>query len=164
MRAMIVAGLMAVAGCSAAPHAYPPPPTAGMIETIRYETGPCFGACPVYVLTVRSDGTGTFGGKQHTAVQGVRDFTITPAQYSDFRGRLQPYRPSGDRRFSTGPECNGRVATDLPSVEISWSAKGPQSRLYAYFGCDMEGNAAMFEALRRAPEALPQVQAMIGTR
>lgn len=131
------------------------------MQTIRYETGPCFGACPVYVLTVRSDGTGTFEGRQHTAVQGVREFTLTPAQFADFRARLEPYRPVGQRRLSTGPECNGRVATDLPSVEISWTQKGPQSRLYAYYGCDMEGNAAMFEALQNAPKALPQVQAMI---
>jgi hypothetical protein len=89
---------------------------------------------------------------------------VTPAQYAHFRTRLQPYRPQAERRLSSGPECNGRVATDLPSVEITWTAKGPQSRLYAYFGCDMEGNAAMFEALRRAPEALPQVRALIGNR
>lgn len=161
-----VAGLIfaLLGACAAGPQTRPSPPTAGTVEAIRYETGPCFGACPVYALTARSDGTGTFEGKQHTAVQGTRDFAITPAQYADFRSRLDPYRPVGERRLSTGEECNDRVATDMPSVEISWTAKGPRSRLYVYYGCDMERNAAMFEALRRAPEALPEAQALIGKR
>ena len=160
MRRIGIIASALLAGCAAAP----PPPTAGTVETIRYETGPCFGMCPVYVLTARSDGTATFEGKRDTAVQGTRDFAITPAQYANFRSRLQPYRPTGERRLTAGEECNGRVATDLPSVDITWTAKGPQSRLIAYYGCDMEGNAVMFEALRRAPEALPQVQEMIGRR
>ena len=153
MRMAFALVLAALAGCAVPPQAYPPP-SAGMVETITYETGPCFGACPVYTLTVRSDGTGIFEGRRFTGVEGTRPLTFTPAQYAEFRRRLEPYRPVGERRLTAGPECNGRVATDMPSVEVTWTAKGPGSRLYAYFGCDMEGNATMFEALRRAPEAL----------
>ena len=162
MRRIGLVPLVLMAGCAAAPPSYPPP-TAGSVETIRYETGPCFGMCPVYVLTVRSDGTGTFEGRQHTAVEGVRDFTVSPAQFAEFRARLAPYRPVGERRIAE-QNCGRMVAPDLPSVEITWTAKGPQSRLYVYYGCDMERNAAMFEALRRAPEAIPQVQEWIGRR
>ncbi len=164
MRRIGITALALLGACSTPPEGVPPPPTAGTIEAIRYEIGPCFGVCPVYAFTARSDGTGTFEGKQHTAVQGARDFKITPSQYADFRSRLEPYRPTSERRFATGAECNERVATDMPSVEITWTAKGPQSRLYVYYGCDMERNSAMFEALRNAPEALPQAQALIGKR
>jgi hypothetical protein len=162
MRRIGVAAFALLGACSTVPESVPPPPTAGTVETIRYETGRCFGTCPVFVLTARSDGTATFEGKQFTAVQGVRELTISPASYAEFRNRLQPYRPEGERRLSTEAECNGRVATDMPSVDITWTAKGPQQHLYVHYGCDMERNAAMFEALRRAPEALPEVQALIG--
>ena len=150
-------------GCAAATPV-PAPPTAGSVEAIRYETGPCFGACPVYVLTARSDGTATLEGKQHTGAPGVKTFSVTPAQFADFKARLAPYRPAGERRMSTGTECNDRVATDMPSVDISWTGKGPSSHLYVYYGCNMEANAAMFKALQEAPQAIPEVAAMIATR
>jgi hypothetical protein len=162
MRRIGITPFMLLGSCSMAPDGVGPPPTAGTVETIRYETGRCFGTCPVFVLTARSDGTATFEGKQFTAVQGVRDLSITPAQYAEFRNRLQPYRPPGERRLSMDAECNGRVATDMPSVDVTWTAKGPQAHLYVNYGCDMERNAAMFEALRQAPDAIPEVQALIG--
>jgi hypothetical protein len=148
--------------CAASPGGHPPPPAAGTVETIRYETGRCFGSCPAYVLTVRSDGNATFDGTQFTAVQGARDFTITPPQFAEFRDRLQPYRPEGERRFSAEAECNGRVATDMPSVDITWTDKSRQSHLYVYYGCDIERNASMFEALRNAPDVIPEVQELVG--
>ena len=159
-RTSIIA-LFLVAGCAAAP---PPPPTAGAVRTIRYETGPCFGSCPVYVLTVGSDGQGTFESRSNTGVTGSRSFSIAPAQFADFEARLAPYRPAGERRLAMGDECNDRVATDMPSVDIRWSGKGPSSHLYVYYGCNMEANAAMFKALQDAPEAIPEVRDLIATR
>ena len=163
MRAIVAAIALGTASCVAGPAGYPPPPTAGMVETIRYETGPCFGACPVYVVQVSSNGHGLFEGRHDTAVKGERTFAVTPHQYAEFRRRLEPYRPPGPERRVAEPNCGGLVATDLPSVEIIWSAKGPPQRLYVYYGCDMERNAAMFRALREAPEALP-IQQFIGAR
>ena len=52
------------------------------VESIVYETGPCFGACPVYRLTVGRDGSALFEGRRFTAVTGERRFSVTPAQYS----------------------------------------------------------------------------------
>lgn len=163
MRAIIAAAAAALGGCATMRSDAPPaPPTAGLVETISYETSPCFGFCPVYTVTVSSDGRGIFEGRQHTGVTGTREFIVSREQYAEFSSRLAPYRPSGERRIAD-PNCNGMIATDLPSVEIVWSGKGPQSRLYAYYGCDMERNEAMFEALRQAPQALP-IEAFIGSR
>jgi hypothetical protein len=158
-RRQIATLALSLVGCATQPAQYPPP-TAGMIETIRYETGPCFGMCPVYVLTVSSDGRGVFEGKQHTAVTGTREFRVTADQFADFRSRLERYRPVGERRIAE-PNCGGVIATDLPSVDITWTRKGPQSHLYVYYGCDMERNEAMFKALQEAPQALP-IQQLIG--
>ena len=131
------------------------PRPATPVQTIVYETGPCFGACPVYRLTISSNGSGTFEGRRFTAVTGSRTFRVTPAQYRAFARQLAPLRPArGSVRYA-GERCNRRMATDMPSAEVTWRDRnGPQS-LYFYFGCDMERNRAIAERLRAAPGLLP---------
>ncbi len=130
------------------------PPPATPVQTIIYETGPCFGACPVYRLTINSNGSGTFEGRRFTAVTGSRAFRFTPAQYRAFARQLAPLRPvRGSVRYA-GERCR-TMATDMPSTEVTWrDRRGPQS-LYFYFGCDMQRNRAIAERLRSAPGLLP---------
>lgn len=123
------------------------------LRSISYAAGPCFGACPVFRVTVNSDGTGVFDGGRFAAVTGERRFMVTPAQFRAFAARLAPYRPAtGERRYS-GESCR-RMATDQDSVEIVWRGAAEQ-RLNVYYGCDMEANRAMFDRLRSAPNVLP---------
>lgn len=159
MRAWMMALIasLALAGCAT---------TAGAageeVDSISYETGPCFGACPVYRVTVNRDGDGLFEGRRFTAVTGERRFTVTPAQYRAFVHHLAPLRPaSGERRYS-GEAC-GSMATDLPSAEVIWRALDRQS-LYFYYGCDMERNRAIAERLRAAPDLLPIGDLIGGSR
>src|ERR1044072_6585626 len=91
----------------------------GPAETVTFETGPCFGACPVYRLTVSSNGVGTFEGRRYTAVTGIRAFRVTPAQYRAFVRTLAPRRPARDAvRYSGPPRC-AMMATDMPSAEVT---------------------------------------------
>ena len=158
--------LLALAGCAQHYDGLPGALPASAPEAIEYETGPCFGFCPVFRISVGADGKGLFVGMRHTAVTGERAFAVTPAQYRAFADRLAPYRPAtGDRVFQPGSELCGQTATDMPSVDVHWRAPGqvPQ-RLYYYYGCDREKNRAMASALGDAIEALPQVDAMVGDR
>jgi hypothetical protein len=150
---MTIAALTTLAGCATAGR----PGPAQAVETIRYQTSPCFGACPVYAVTVSSDGTGAFEGKRFTAVTGERRFTLTPAQFADFRQRLQPYRPAdGERRIAAGEADCGAMMTDQPGAAVDWSGgDAPPARLSLYYGCTAPALAAMKTALRAAPEALP---------
>ena len=164
----IVIGLagLTLAACSherAGPAGPKPIPVES--DSITYETGPCFGVCPVYSVTVRPDGSGVFTGKRFTAVTGERAFKLSPAQYAAFAGRLQRYRPaSGEKRYAPGEKECGNAATDLPSVDITWRrAIGDSQHLYYYFGCDMGGNPAMANTLGGAIEELP-LEALIGER
>ena len=143
--------LLVLAACATVPDPAPGSP----VESLSYETGPCFGACPVYRVTVTADGQGKFEGRRFTAVQGERRFTLTRAQFDAFAHQLAPLRPStGIVRYS-GETCE-RMATDLPSADVEWkAADGSGQGLYFYFGCDMEKNRAMAERLRAAPERLP---------
>lgn len=135
--------------------AVPAPGARPVAETITYETGPCFGRCPVYRVRVGSDGSGRFEGIRFTAVIGARAFRTTPAQYRAFVARLAPDRPvQGDRRFEPGSPLCHEVATDQGSVRIVWRGRAEQS-LSVYFGCDMDTNRAMFDRLASAPAVLP---------
>lgn len=162
MRWMIVGvAALALAGC-AKTDGVRPIPIEG--DSITYETGPCFGRCPVYSVTIRPDGSGVFVGKNHTVVKGERAFRFNPADYAAFAARLQPYRPeSGERRYSHGEKGCEQVATDLPSVNIRWTrAIGDSQSLYYYFGCNPDKNAAMADAIGGAPDLLPVLEPMIG--
>ena len=145
MRALLLP--LALAACATAPPATP-------VETIVFETGPCFGACPVYRLIVNSGGDGTFEGRRFTAVEGTRAFRATPAQYRAFAAQLAPLRPAGGAVRYSGDAC-AAMATDLPSAEVTWRSRRGTQSLYFYYGCDMERNRGIADRLNAAPGLLP---------
>jgi hypothetical protein len=152
---MKVIGSILAAALLALPACATTAPAGAPVESISYETGLCFGACPVYLVTVSSDGSGSFEGRRFTAVTGRRDFRVTPEQYRAFASRLEPLRPaSGSLRYSGPPLCE-TMATDLPSAEVTWRTSGGEQSLYFYYGCDMQEKRAMAERLRSAPDLLP---------
>jgi hypothetical protein len=130
-------------------------------DAISLETRPCFGACPVFKVTVSPDGSGTFEGRRFTAVTGERRFRITPAQYRAFADHLAPLRPAEGSVRLSGEACR-QMATDLPSTEVTWFSQiGNSQSYYFYFGCDMEANRAIADRLRSAPSLLP-ISDMVG--
>jgi uncharacterized protein DUF6438 len=137
----------------ALPAAAQPQP-ATPIETIAFETGPCFGMCPVYRVVVNSNGTGTFEGRHHTAVIGTRAFRLRPAQYQAFARHLAPLRPARGTIRYAGERCR-IAATDLPSAEVTWRSRRGTQGLYFYYGCDMQKNRAIAARLTAAPGLLP---------
>lgn len=140
--------LAALPACATMPAATSP------VQTIIYETGPCFGACPVYRLTVNSDGSGTFEGRRFTAVTGTRSFQATPQQHQAFARQLEPVRPARRTVRYAGESCD-TMATDLPSTEVTWRSSRAEQQLYFYHGCDMERNRPLAERLNAAPALLP---------
>lgn len=145
--------ILAAAAIAAPAAAKPPHPAA--IESITYRTGPCMGGCPIYSVTVRSDGTGTFEGVNFTTVRGSRDFRVTRRQYRDFAAWLAPIRPARGSIDYTQPNMCRTMATDLPSATVSWTSRRGEQRLHYYYGCDMERRRALAQRLSRAPDRLP---------
>jgi hypothetical protein len=138
-------------------------PGQGTAQSISYETGVCFGRCPVYRVTVDSNGNGRFEGRRFTAVEGSRTFRLSHAQFLAFASHLSAFRPRGVEEISYGhPRCR-RPATDHPSVTVTWGGGRREDRLSFYYGCRDAGNAAMARALQSAPDLLP-IRALIGTR
>ncbi len=146
--------LLILAALGASPAAAQPA-RHGAPESISYQTGACFGTCPIYIVTVRSDGTGTFEGVNFTAVRGRRDFRVSPAQYRAFVAHLAPVRPAhGSIDYNGPPRCQS-MATDLPSATILWTGRRGTQRLHYYYGCDMEKHRALARRLSHAPGLLP---------
>lgn len=147
--------LLPLAACAVTPGPGGPVPIEQ--EAIRYETSPCFGACPVYAVTVRPDGTGTFEGGRFPKETGTEAFRLDPAAYRRFAAALKPYRPAaGEVAYQPGtPNCQ-MAATDMPSVKVTWSENtgAAPEVLSFYYGCRTD-NPAMADALRKAPELLP---------
>src|SRR3954452_7862857 len=143
-------GIALVALALAALPARAPAPAAETgLRSISYQTGPCFGTCPVYRVTVYANGAGLFEGLRFTAVTGARRFRITRAHFRAFAARLAPDRPPTGERHYVGAACR-QLATDQSSVEIIWRGATEQ-KLDVYYGCDMETNRAMFDRLAHAP-------------
>ena len=159
MRKSLAVLVLALAGCATVPNG----PIAIESDAISYETGPCYGTCPVYKVTVRPDGSGTFEGTRFTAVTGMRTFRATAAQVRAFADQLAPLRPAqGEVRLS-GEACRSQ-ATDFPSAQVTWFSQiGNSQSFYLDFGCDMDANRARAERLRAAPGLLP-IGDLIGSR
>ncbi|USU04587.1 DUF6438 domain-containing protein [Sphingomonadaceae bacterium OTU29LAMAA1] len=163
MHKVLIAGLgLALSGCVVvdASNSGNGRPVAIESETIRYETAPCYGTCPVYAVTIAPDGKGTFEGMRFTAVTGIKDFQATPAAYRTFAAKLAPYRPKeAETVLQPGSRGCENAPTDMPSVDIVWSElSGGRQHLNVYYGC---GSQEMRAGLRSAPEALP-IAAFIG--
>ena len=146
--------ILILATLTVATPAWSRPARTGAVESISYEAGPCFGACPIFRVTVRSDGTATFEGVNFTAVRGVRRFRVTPGQYRAFANHLAPVRPARGSIEYNGERCRS-MATDMPSATVTWTGRRGRQRFHLYYGCDMERNRALAERLSRAPRLLP---------
>jgi hypothetical protein len=124
-------------------------------ETITYHTTPCLGACPAYTVSVSSDGQAIYKGQDFVAVKGERSFQVTPSEFDAFRAQLAPYRPKQGEKvlIEPGSHLCPSVATDFPSIEITWSS-GETLKYYA--GClNPKVPQGMWDSLAHAIKALP---------
>ena len=160
-----IAGALALGGCATTGHQVGSQTAATsqpQIQSMTYATTPCHGFCPVYTVTIGTNGAGLFTGVSKTAVVGERRFTATPEQVADFFHQLQPYLPVGELLL-TGPDACKTYATDLPSADVRWTGGSGSGHLLFDYGCDWEQHRTLAEALRAAPQALP-IAELIGKR
>lgn len=132
------------------------------LETITYETGPCFGVCPVYRVTVSPDGRGVFEGKRFTAVTGKRAFRVDPKTFAEFSRRMQGVRPVGEVLLTGGDLCK-MMATDMATIDVRWTGGHRPAHLAYNLGCDRERYGWKANVLQKAITVLP-VAKFIGPR
>lgn len=119
----VIGATLGVAACATNDGPVPTGALRSTIETVTVAVGPCFGFCPVYDLTLASDGTVRFLGRRHTAVLGARQRRVGLDLYREMATNLSRFRPA--------PGADGQVAcdaaiSDTSSYTVTWT--GPDGR------------------------------------
>lgn len=160
MRRLAAATLLAsLSACATARDSAP----VAQSDTIRFSAGRCFGACPVYSVTVEPDGSGVLIPEKYTAVPGETRFAVTPQQYRRLRDSLAPFRPitGSERKIAPGGADCKRMATDMPGYRIVWTrAKQEETRLDYYGGCHDPQHTRLRAAIAAVPKLL-DIQKML---
>ncbi|HEX6587589.1 MAG TPA: DUF6438 domain-containing protein [Longimicrobiales bacterium] len=142
----IAAALAALAACVGNADPEQPAPTAS--DSISMTRGPCFGACPMYTVTVYGDGRVVFRGDRFVAETGERTKTIGAAEAAALfaaADSIDFHRLPADITPANQDAC-GASWTDMPSAEVTvrWNAR--MHTVNHYHGCP------------KAPERLTQFE------
>ena len=110
---------------------------------ISLERGPCFGTCPIYKLTIYSDGSVVFEGMRHVRTTGRASGRISREGLrrliSEFGGidyfsLSDSYGEVAVVGHSPEVRCP-KFATDMPSVTTSIRINGRSKSVYHNHGC-----------------------------
>src|SRR5213078_1566078 len=97
----------------------------GNDDAITLERTVCFGTCPAYRVTISSDGTVTFEGRQYTKTKGTATGHISA---SDFRKLVSEFEKidyfSLPDEYKPGSKVCPQRITDMPSANTSIHSNG----------------------------------------
>ena len=96
---------------------------------LSLERGPCFGACPVYRLTVYGDGRVIYEGIRFVSVEGTRTATVSEDKVRQIIGEFYAID-----YFSLHDEYTHVNATDMPSATTSITIGGKTKTVIHYHG------------------------------
>jgi len=128
-------------------------------DQITLERTACFGTCPVYKLTIKSDGSVMFQGERFTKTTGPATGKISA---SDFRALVNEfnqvdYFSLADAYLPGTKECPNRI-TDMPSATTSIRLNGRTKAVAHYYGCGSEGAVGKLTALEK------RIDEVVGTQ
>ena len=96
---------------------------------VTLERGPCFGACPVYSLTVYGDGRVIYDGIRFVKIEGTRTTTVSEEKVRQLVGEFYAVD-----YFSLNDEYTHADATDMPSATTSITIGGKTKTIIHYHG------------------------------
>ena len=139
-----LAALAALAACSPRPPAGDNPAPSAETDAagtaapaVTLERTPCFGACPVYQVTISRSGAVRFVGTHHVTQQGEVTAEIPAARVDSLLRELEAggYFGFADAYVMDSPAC-GQYATDSPTVITCASADGRTKTIRHDYGCN----------------------------
>jgi acetamidase/formamidase len=105
-------------------------------NVITMARGACFGTCPIYKITIASDGTVTFDGANFVKTRGTAAGTITRDDFNKLVTEFENLKFfSLDDEYVPGSKNCGPAATDLPYVTTSIQLNGKTKSVSHYQGC-----------------------------
>lgn len=122
----------------------------GSDDSITLERTACFGTCPMYKVTITSDGTVTFNGVRFTKTTGMAKGKITAEDFRQLVSEFEniDYFSLPDSYAPGTPVCPQRI-TDMPSANTSIRLKGKTKSVAHYYGCGDKGALAQLTALEK---------------
>lgn len=103
---------------------------------INLERTVCFGRCPSYKVTVGSDGTVTFEGRDFVKTKGPARAQIKPEDFKKLVNEFEKIKYfSLDDKYEPGTPGCGLAVTDLPYARTSIQMDGKTKSVSHYHGC-----------------------------
>jgi acetamidase/formamidase len=131
-------------------------------DAITLERTACFGTCPMYQVTVTSDGTVTFNGERFTKTTGVAKGKISRESFRQLVAEFEKinYFALPDAYAPGTPVCPQRI-TDMPSANTSIRLKGKAKSVAHYYGCGDSGPLVKLTALEKKIDEVAGTQKWI---
>jgi hypothetical protein len=98
------------------PQAVVPVDAGGAGVEIQVETGPCFGTCAVYSVTLRADGTVDYYGESFVAVRGHQTARVSPSAVSDL---VSSFDAAGFDTLTWHVKCPEKFVTDHSTLRTT---------------------------------------------
>lgn len=155
MRLTALFSALALAACAAPANpgldAPAPDPQTADRGSITLEETPCFGFCPVYTMTLNSDGSYILDGGRHSRTEGVQEDALARAAYDQAAGALREAEfDSRPKQIVMGaPSCE-TPRTDAQTAIITWRRPEGTKQVRFYKGCGLPAMKAAVKALRAA--------------
>jgi len=112
---------------------------------ITLERTVCFGACPIYKLTISADGTVTFEGRQNVKVKGLAKSRINR---DDLRNLIAAFEAASyfslNDSYETQKDGCPEVWTDNPSAITSLRMNGKTKTISHYYGCQAGSGTSIY--------------------
>ena len=113
------------------------PASAPAVDRVSLERGACFGRCPVYQVTVSSDGQVAFEGRANVAARGARAKTMPADRFDVLRRAVADAGfASFQPRYETRADGCRQVATDQSRFTITVHGPAGERRVSVYEGCE----------------------------
>ena len=105
-------------------------------DLVALERTACFGACPIYKVTIASDGTVTFEGRRFVKTTGAATAKIKPEDFNRLVNEFEKlnYFSLRDQYINAADGCAGFM-TDMASAKTSISLNGRIKSVSHYYGC-----------------------------
>jgi len=105
-------------------------------DLITFERTACFGTCPIYKLSIRSNGSVEYNGIDHVKIKGQSKTQISSQQVAQLLEAFDAVNFFGLRnQYQTTEDGCPSVATDSPSVIISIKIGNQEKTVNHYHGC-----------------------------
>lgn len=101
---------------------------------LTLERTACFGACPVYRVTIHADGRVEYEGTQWVEVRGKREGRADPESLAELREALAGLELEA-KHYQYGKPACGQFMTDMPGARITIVRPAGEQRYSFNEGC-----------------------------